>query len=133
MIIGTRAFVSRSRWTSLVGVFVGGAVLAGPASAQPCSPEEVAKLLPADGAERDRFGYSVSVSGDNAVIGAWQDNDNGDLSGSAYVFRFDGTGWVQETKLLAADGAERDAFGISVSVSGDTAVIGAYRGRRQWA
>ncbi|MBL4810429.1 MAG: FG-GAP repeat protein [Phycisphaerales bacterium] len=103
-----------------------GPAFAGPALAQPCSPDEVTKLLASDGATADSFGNSVSVSGDVAVIGARYDGDNGDFSGSAYVYRFDGTNWVEESKLLASDGAEFDGFGWSVSVSGEVAVIGAY-------
>ena len=57
-----------------------------------------------DGAEFDFFGVLVSVSGDTAVIGAWRDDDNGSDSGSVYVFRFDGSGWVQEAKILPSDG-----------------------------
>ncbi|MGX9727739.1 MAG: FG-GAP repeat protein [Candidatus Electronema sp. VV] len=87
-----------------------------------------AKLTAADGAVYDSFGWSVSVSGDTAVIGAWQDDDKGDISGSAYVFvrAADGT-WSQQAKLTAADGVSNDWFGWSVSVSGDTAVIGAWQ------
>jgi len=84
-----------------------------------------AKLLASDGAGGDLFGWSVSVSGDTAVIGAWWDDDSGTNSGSAYVFRFNGWSWVQQAKLLPSDGAAGDDFGLSVSVSGDTAVIGA--------
>ena len=53
------------------------------------------------------------------------DDDNGTASGSAYVFRHDGTQWVEETKLLASDGAAYDWFGRSVAISGDIALIGA--------
>jgi hypothetical protein len=84
------------------------------------------KLLPSDGAAADYFGVSVSVSGDVAVVGACLDNDNGTFSGSAYVFRWNGSTWVQEQKLLASDGATEDRFGYSVSVSGDVAVVGAW-------
>ena len=115
----------RSRTPVLAGFVVAAATLASPASAQPCGPDEVAKLLASDGATGDEFGFSVSASGDTAVIGAPQDDDNGSISGSAYVFRHDGTGWVQEAKLLPADGSADDWFGRSVSVSGDVAVIGA--------
>ncbi len=101
------------------------ATFVGPASAQPCSPDEIAKLLASDGAGGDQFGWSASVWGDVAVIGAPFDDDNGSGSGSAYIYRFDGTSWAAEAKLLAADAAEGDRFGDSVSVSGDTAVIGA--------
>ena len=78
-----------------------------------------------DGAADDRFGVSVSISGDYAVVGALFDDDNGDKSGSAYIFKRTGTNWVQEAKLLASDGAAGDELGISVSISGDYAVVGA--------
>ena len=87
-----------------------------------------AKLTAADGAEGDQFGYSVAVSGDTAVIGAFLDNDLGSNSGSAYVFEKIGGVWTQSAKLTAADGAEHDQFGFSVAVSGDTAVIGSRNG-----
>jgi hypothetical protein len=87
-----------------------------------------AKLTAADGAAIDCFGWSVAVSGGTAVIGAAGDDDNGDQSGSAYVFvrAVDGT-WSQQAKLTAPDGAAEDLFGISVAVDGGTAVIGAYQ------
>jgi hypothetical protein len=47
-----------------------------------------AKLTPDDGAASDQFGYSVSLSGHRALVGAFLDDDNGDNSGSAYVFEF---------------------------------------------
>ena len=71
----------------------------------------------------DYFGLSVSVSGDTAVIGAY--NKNGSNRGAAYVFVRSGGVWTQQAELTAADGVANDCFGISVSVSGDTAVIGA--------
>jgi hypothetical protein len=85
------------------------------------------ELLAADGQLGDGFGWSVAISGCVALIGAPNDGDKVPTSGSAYVFRYDpGAGqWVQEQKLLAADGAAADGFGISVAVSGDVAVIGA--------
>jgi len=85
-----------------------------------------AKLLPGDGPATDLFGYSVSVSGDMALVGAFDDDDNGTNSGSAYVFARSGTSWTQEAKLLAGDGAAYDMFGHSVSLSGDTALVGAF-------
>ena len=48
---------------------------------------EEAKLLASDRATDDQFGVSVSISGDYAVVGAVFDDDNGDGSGSAYVFK----------------------------------------------
>lgn len=87
---------------------------------------EEAKLNASDGAERDYFGSSVSLSGDVAVIGAYGDDDAGSESGSAYVFRFDGSHWIEQLKLTAADGAEADHFGDAVAVDGRVAVIGAH-------
>ena len=86
-----------------------------------------AKLLPSDGEIGDLFGHSVSISGDYAVVSTFLTDDNGDNSGSAYIFQRTGTIWVQQAKLLASDGATNDYFGWSVSISGDYAVVGAVR------
>jgi hypothetical protein len=87
--------------------------------------EEV-KLVASDGAANDFFGVSVSISGDYALVGAYGDDDNGLSSGSAYIFKRDGTTWSQQAKLTASDGADNDWFGESVSISGDYALVGAY-------
>ena len=84
------------------------------------------KLTASDAAARDHFGFSVSVGGDIAVVGAHQNDDAGDNSGSAYVFRYDGSTWVEEQKLTASDPSASDEFGCSVSVTGDLAVVGAF-------
>ena len=90
-----------------------------------------AKLTASDATALDRFGYSVAVSGNTAIIGADEDCDAGDKSGSAYVFTRDGTGsWTQQAKLNASDAAAYDHFGSSVAVSGYTTVIGAPSGDR---
>jgi hypothetical protein len=89
---------------------------------------QVTKLLASDGAAGDNFGFSVSVSGDYAIIGAFYDADSGLHTGSAYVFYRNQGGtdtWGQVTKLLASNGAAGDVFGCSVSISGDYAIIGA--------
>lgn len=58
--------------------------------------------------------------------GALYDDDNGDDSGSAYVYKYnDGQGWTQVSKLKASDGADYDSFECTVSVSGDMIVVGA--------
>ncbi|MHC4338416.1 MAG: FG-GAP repeat protein, partial [Planctomycetota bacterium] len=86
---------------------------------------EQAKLTASDGTLGDWFGGSVSVSGDYAIVGAPQDDDNGADSGSAYIFKRDGTSWSEQAKLTASDGAAGDYFGYSVSISGDYAIVGA--------
>jgi len=81
------------------------------------------KLAAADGAASDHFGFSVSVSGNTAVVGAVGKND---VQGAAYVFAQNGGVWSQQQELTASDGVANDAFGSSVSVTGDTALIGAW-------
>ena len=87
---------------------------------------EEAKLLPIDGSAEDLFGHSVSISGDTALIGAWRDDDNGDDSGSAYVFVRSGGVWMEEAKLSPSDGDAGDFFGWTGVIHGDTAIIGAF-------
>jgi hypothetical protein len=86
---------------------------------------EQAKLIASDGVQGDTFGFSVSIDGDTAIIGAVEDDDNGDASGSAYIFTRSGTTWSEQAKLIASDGAEDDYFGKSVSIDDDTVIIGA--------
>ncbi len=88
-------------------------------------------LTAADGAAEDYFGNSVAISGDTVVVGApyngWSNVDDDWVNGpgAAYVFRFNGASWVSQGKLTAADGEPGDHFGSSVSISGDTIVVGA--------
>jgi len=84
------------------------------------------KTTAADGASQDRFGTSVAISGDTMVIGAYGHDSS---KGAAYVFARNWGGasqWGQVKKLTAADGAGGDHFGISVALSGDTVVVGAF-------
>ena len=85
-----------------------------------------AKLTASDHTAVDLFGFSVAISGDTAVIGAYLADYRGSSSGSAYVFTRSGGVWSQQAKLTPSDLAAGDEFGISVVVSGDTAVIGAH-------
>ncbi|MBN1831791.1 MAG: hypothetical protein JW896_06725, partial [Deltaproteobacteria bacterium] len=83
---------------------------------------EQAKLTAGDGQEDDYFGYSVALSGDYAIVGAYGDDN---LKGAAYVFKYDGSTWSEQAKIVSGDGAEYDYFGYSVAMSGDYAVVGA--------
>ncbi len=86
-----------------------------------------AQLVASDGAAGDQFGVSVALSVDTAVVGAYSDDVGANADqGSAYVFVRSGTTWTQQAKLLATGGAAGDGFGISVALSGDTAVVGAF-------
>ena len=84
------------------------------------------KLMASDAAAGDRFGYSISLSGEYALIGSYWDDDGGSAAGSAYVFKNNNGTFVQTDKLTASDAATNDYFGYSVSLSGDYALIGSY-------
>jgi hypothetical protein len=88
----------------------------------------------------DFFGISVAISGDTIVVGANQEDssqttitngpnassdDSSTNSGAAYVFRRTGTTWAQEAYLKATNNDSQDHFGVAVSISGETIVIGA--------
>ena len=87
--------------------------------------QEIQKILAGDAETRDFFGGSVSIDGDRAIIGAF---GNDDFTGSAYIFEFDGTSWIETAILTASDAAANDNFGGSVSIDGDRAIIGAIFG-----
>lgn len=83
------------------------------------------KVTAADGQEGDQMGWAVAMDGDTAMLGAFSAAINGNYAqGAVYVFdRIDGV-WTQTQKLVADDGAAQDAFGNSIALRGDTAVIG---------
>ena len=75
----------------------------------------------------DRFGSSVGVSDDVIIVGATGDFSG--INGSAYLFERNSGGmdnWGEIKKLVDPDGASDDFFGISVDISGDLAIVGAY-------
>jgi WD40 repeat protein len=84
---------------------------------------QISKLVPHDGAEGDRFGLSVAMSGTSVIIGAYQDDDRGLDSGSAYIF--DAKTGEQVIKLVPNDGEAGDGFGWSVAASGGRVLVGA--------
>ncbi|KYK30401.1 MAG: hypothetical protein AYK22_03975 [Thermoplasmatales archaeon SG8-52-3] len=84
--------------------------------------QQMAKLTASDGVANDRFGNSVSIYQNYVAVGAFFDDSN---TGSAYIFKDDGSNWVQEAKLIASDGAADDIFGISVSIDENNIIVGA--------
>jgi hypothetical protein len=92
-----------------------------------------AKLTASDGASGDEFGTSVAIDGETVVVGAFQDDvASQSAQGSAYVFTRSGTTWTQQAKLTASNGAADDLLGASVAVTGDTAVVGAFKADGQF-
>ena len=88
---------------------------------------QVAKLVHSDLTYDDRFGWSVAVDGDVAVVGAPGDELEHGLPGAAYVFTRQSGVWTRVAELTASDGSNGDRFGVSVAVAGDTIVISAKR------
>ena len=85
-----------------------------------------ARLTSSDANTFDYFGWSVSLSGDTALVGSWGANGAVANTGAAYVFTRTGTTWTEQAKLTSTNGAASDQFGYSVALDGDTAVIGAH-------
>ena len=91
---------------------------------------------------QDLFGYTVSISGDTLVVGAWGEDSNQSsisnnsisstdnslaASGAVYVYERTGTNWTQQAYIKASNVGASDAFGYSVSISGDTPAVGAFQ------
>jgi FG-GAP repeat len=88
------------------------------------------KILASDGAAGDHLGRlgSSGLHNDLLIVGAPRvDGPSGEDSGAAYIFRFNGSEWVQETKLEPADGTVDGYFGKSVAIHTDFAVVGCYK------
>lgn len=89
---------------------------------------ETAKLFASDGKANDCLGESVVIIGDTVVAGANHCfQDTGVAPGAAYVFVKPSGGWAsgpETAKLTPSDGAPLDFFGASVSMSGNTVVVG---------
>ena len=100
-------------------------------SSRRISASRSCRITASDAAAEDLFGASVAVEGDTVVVGASEEvlGVNPPGQGSAYVFVKSAVGWAgplnEDAKLTASDGAERDGFGQSVAVHGDTALVGA--------
>ncbi len=97
--------------------------------------DEIIKTVASDRSISDQLGYSVSISGDYAIVGASaEDEDTAgantlSAAGSAYIFEKDGSGnWIEQQKIVASDRASNNYFGWYVSISGDYAIVGAYGG-----
>ena len=88
---------------------------------------EQIKLVASDVGDDDEFGTSVAIDGNYAIIGAPHDDDGGDRTGSAYIFKKSDSNetWSQQIKLVASDPGNSDDFGYSVSISSNYAIIGA--------
>jgi len=81
-----------------------------------------------DGQNFDSLGSSLAFTGDLLAAGAWRDDDNGDDSGTAYIFSRNIGGpdsWGQIEKLGASDGSAHDWFGMGIAADASQVVVGA--------
>ena len=83
-------------------------------------------ITASDGMANDQFGYSVDIAsdGESVIIGAHlDDGETNSNSGSAYLYRWNGTGWSEIVKLHNAAGANGDRFGYCARISGDGSTL----------
>jgi hypothetical protein len=84
------------------------------------------RILAPDAATGDYFGHSLSMSGDDLLVGAEaKKNGNNNYQGAAYVFHRNGANWQLQQKLIAADGNAESYFGGETLIKGDTALVAA--------
>jgi hypothetical protein len=86
---------------------------------------QVAELKGSDTTAHDYFGISTAISSRTAVVGACDHDDN---AGRAYLFTKTASGWQEKAELKGSKTVAENLFGISGSVSGTTAVVGAEGG-----
>ena len=83
----------------------------------------IAKLTAPHAAQSDKFGQSLAVSGDIIAVGSYWDDDNGEESGSVYLYDTDGNFII---KLRAPDADTGDRFGVSIDIADDRVIIGSH-------
>ncbi len=84
------------------------------------------KLLAPDGESYDGFGIAIEPDKNYIYIGSYFDNDNGENSGSVYIFKKSEENWSYYSKFLPYDSDESDAFGATISCSENEVLVGAY-------
>lgn len=84
---------------------------------------EEAKLTASDGARGDLFGNDVALSGDWALIGAHKTDRDAPKAGSAYLYHFDGSEWVEEMRLGPSDSTPGQRFGTRLALDNGNAMI----------
>jgi len=83
-----------------------------------------AHLLAGDGQAYDGFGYAVAIHGDYLAVAALLEDEAAEDAGAVYVFRRDGTTWIEMAKLVPPNGDEEDYFGYSLAINNTRVVVG---------
>ncbi|MFT5422681.1 MAG: hypothetical protein ACI89L_000446 [Phycisphaerales bacterium] len=115
---------SRRSRAVLAAVVAGSAALVSSANAQLIN--EDLKFVSNDGVADDRFGGAVAIDNGVVAVGAYGDDDNGQRSGSAYLF--DAVTGSQTAKLVANDGISFDYFGQAIAIGSGVVAVGAING-----
>jgi hypothetical protein len=82
-------------------------------------------LKPDDGTTYDDFGRAIAMSGNYIIVGAQKHDAEGENSGAAYIYERSVNGWSQVAKLTPPEPQLDERFGISVSIQGNVAIVGA--------
>lgn len=86
------------------------------------------KLAPSDIGPHDFFGHDIGGDSDRAMVGAYNDDDQGVNAGAVYALSRTDTTWSIDQKLVSSEGSHFDFFGTSVALDQDVAVVGAPQG-----
>jgi hypothetical protein len=130
-VIATALFALLVALTGSLVLFLGSTAQAAarhhrPVASKPKVPSVLGELIASDAWVGDNFGWSVSVSGSTAVVGApYANTAAGSYTGAAYIFTDIAGVWTQQAVLTASDAAANGDFGQSVFISGQTVVVGA--------
>ena len=81
--------------------------------------------MASDAQAGDLFGVNVSITADQAIVGAYNEDAAGSKAGAANILEKRGGSWSAPAKLQASDAQANDLFGLSVSIDGDQAIVGA--------
>ena len=82
------------------------------------------KIIPNDGDYNEYFGKSLVISDDWLVVSSIYDDENGEKSGSVYVFYYNGLDWIESAKINPEDGDAYDRFGYSVDLFENRIIVG---------
>ena len=114
-----------ARWESTYGSEAGGAYIYKNDGSDNWNEIEI--LHGSDTTADNNFGWSVSIYGDYAIVGAYHNDTIANNAGAAYIYKNDGSdNWTQITVLHASDAQDNDYFGSAVSIYGNYAVVGSY-------
>ena len=115
--------ISVGRWVAAASALAIAFVI-GASTPNPASGLTEAKLLDPLGSATARFGHSVALSGNYAIVGARYDPTQGTDAGKAVIFEFDGLQWSAQAQLFPPAFSNYSVFAQSVDIFGDYAIVG---------